>query len=252
MRFSGKTDIGRERNTNEDAYLILEHPPFYIFGVADGMGGHAAGEVASSLVFSVIREFLAANGEGLETMDATEENYFTFLTNMISEANYGIWQASRGNRNYHGMGTTITLALLHRDRYYVAHVGDSRAYSINGEGIRQITRDHSLVEEMVELGQLDKDFAQVHPQRHVLTRALGTNPHVDVDFYQGDFLPGDTLLLCTDGLTSQVREDEILEAFQNPEGGKDAADALVGLANQRGGPDNITVVVVHNTSEVSR
>ncbi len=247
MRYHGRTDTGRERSNNEDAFLTLEIPPLYIFGVADGMGGHAAGEVASTLAFSAVSAFLAENREGLQGMDPTVDNFSTFIFNMVSEANYQIWQASRNSRDHHGMGTTLTLAILWKDHYFVGHVGDSRAYMVHGEGILKITRDHSLVEEMVANGQLDKEDAQNHPQRHVLTRALGTGPYVEVDFFHGAFRKGDILILCTDGLTAMVGEEEILRVSREGTGARETAARLVGMANRGGGPDNITVVVVEHS-----
>lgn len=244
MGYFGRTDIGRERNTNEDAFLILEFPPFYFFGVADGMGGHAAGEVASSLAFLTMRSFLQDNRKGLQGMEPSEENFATFISNMISEANYRIWQDSQTNPEQHGMGTTITLMVLHANKYYIGHVGDSRAYRVQGEEILQLTKDHSLVEEMVENGSLGKAEAINHPQRNVLTRALGTNSEVKMDFYNGRFQEGDFFILCTDGLTSFVTEEEIVHVCQTGAGAKKIADTLVSMANKKGGLDNITVVVI--------
>lgn len=249
MHYHGRTDTGRERNTNEDAFLILEHPPFYIFGVADGMGGHAAGEVASSLAFKSIKAFLKDNLEGLKEMDPSVDNFSTFIFNMISEANYQIWQASQNSRDHHGMGTTVTLGILTNNHFFIGHVGDSRAYVIHEDSILQVTRDHSLVAEMLENGQLDKEEAQNHPQRHVLTRALGTGPYVEVDFFHGEFHKGDIFIFCTDGLTSTVGMEEILLVGREGAKAGEMAATLVGMANQRGGPDNITVVVVKNISD---
>jgi PPM family protein phosphatase len=249
MRYHGRTDTGRERNNNEDAFFVQEYPPFYFFGVADGMGGHAAGEVASSLAFTASGTFIRDNLTGLKDMEPFVENFSTFLFNMISEANYRVYQASRERREHFGMGTTLTLAILWQDHYFVGHVGDSRAYLIHEGGIFRVTRDHSLVEEMVEIGQLDSDAVYNHPQRHVLTRALGSSPFVEVDFFHGDLRPGDRFLLCTDGLTAMVREEEILAASREAAGPRELAATLVELANRRGGPDNITVVVAENAVE---
>jgi PPM family protein phosphatase len=244
MGYFGRTDIGRERSTNEDAFLILEFPPFYFFGVADGMGGHAAGEVASSLAFLSVRSFLKENLAGLQDMEPSSDNFFTFIANMMSEANYQIWQDAQKNLGQHGMGTTLTLLLLHANHYYIGHVGDSRAYRVRGEEILQLTRDHSLVGEMVENGSLAVDEAIHHPQRNVLTRALGTNTDVSTDFYHGIFQEGDIFILCTDGLTSFVTDEEIRDVCQDGSGAMEIADTLIGMANTKGGLDNITVVVI--------
>jgi PPM family protein phosphatase len=244
MAYFGRTDIGRERSTNEDAFLILEFPPFYFFGVADGMGGHAAGEVASSLAFLSVRTFLQENLAGLQGMEPTLDNFSTFITNMISEANYKIWQNSQASPEQHGMGTTLTVLLLHARHYYIGHVGDSRAYRVRGEEILQLTRDHSLVGELVENGSLAKNEAIHHPQRNVLTRALGTNTDVNMDFYHGSFQDGDYFILCTDGLTSFVTEEEIVKVCKDGSGAVEIADTLINMANAKGGLDNITVIVI--------
>ena len=244
MGYFGRTDIGRERSTNEDAFLILEFPPFYFFGVADGMGGHAAGEVASSLAFLSVRSFVQENLAGLQGMEPSSDNFFTFISNMISEANYKIWQDSQANAKQHGMGTTLTLLLLHANHYYIGHVGDSRAYRVRGEEILQLTRDHSLVGEMVENGSLAIDEAFHHPQRNILTRALGTNTDVSMDFYHGGFEEGDIFILCTDGLTSFVTGKEIRGVCRDGRGAIEIADTLINMANTKGGLDNITVIVV--------
>ena len=229
-RYASVTDTGRRRLGNEDAYVVK--PPF--FAIADGMGGARAGEVAARLAAAALEEAKAE-------MQSPDE-----IVALIDEANRRIWERSLRDPETAGMGTTVTSALVDGTAGTVAigHVGDSRAYLLRDGGLEQLTTDHSLVVELVESGVLTPDEAERHPQRSAITRAVGTEPNVEVDVFTVDARAGDVFLLCSDGLTDMLTADEIehviVEADAAP---RPAADALVSAANARGGEDNITVVL---------
>jgi serine/threonine protein phosphatase PrpC len=221
------TDTGRRRRRNEDAYVF--EPP--LFAIADGMGGAQAGEVASRLAAAALKE------SGAET--GGEERIY----DLIQEANRRVYDRSSRDPATSGMGTTITVALVENGNVAFGHVGDSRAYLIRDRRMEQITEDHSLVNELMKSGKLSPEEAEAHPQRSVITRALGTDPDVDVDTFTIEAQVGDVFLLCSDGLTDMVAEDEIFELVDGNRPDIDAAlKALVRAANRSGGEDNITVV----------
>ncbi len=224
---AGATDTGHKRRRNEDAYVC--EPP--LFAVADGMGGHQAGEVASRLAAAALREDVEPEG-GAEHVEA-----------LIREANRRIWQASTEDVTASGMGTTVTVALVEGDSVTIGHVGDSRAYRIRDGGIEQLTDDHSLAAELERSGKLSAEEARMHPQRSVITRALGTEPEVEIDTFTADGRPGDVYLLCSDGLSSMVDDATILAVVEGRRGNlSTTARELVRAANRSGGEDNITVV----------
>ena len=227
--FAGVTDPGRRRRRNEDAYVAV--PP--LFAIADGMGGAQAGEVASGLAAAVLEE---ATGD-----ERGEER----VASLIQEANRRVFQRSSEDAATSGMGTTMTVALLDNADETIAfgHVGDSRAYRVRGGELEQLTDDHSLVGELVRSGRLSPEEAESHPQRSVITRALGTEPDVDVDTFTVEAEPGDIYLLCSDGLTDMISPRDILATVDASDDLDDAARALVSAANAGGGEDNITVVL---------
>lgn len=221
------TDVGQVRQGNEDAFVV--EPPLY--AVADGMGGARAGEVASQLALATITEMQKAGTASLE--------------DEVREANRIVFARAGEDERYAGMGTTLTAVLASPEAIHLAHVGDSRAYLARAGALRQLTRDHTLVDRMVQAGEITRDEAEVHPHRNVLLRALGTEPKVDVDADDVGLLEGDRLLLCSDGLTTMVTEDQILAILGATVGKpQDAADRLVRAANRAGGIDNITVIVL--------
>jgi len=228
-RSAGVSDTGRRRRRNEDSYVC--EPP--LFAVADGMGGAQAGEVASRLAAAVLQE---VNGEQLSRGAIAE---------LIQEANRRVFQRSNEDAAASGMGTTLTVALVESsDTVAIGHVGDSRAYRVRDGRLEQLTEDHSLVGEMMRSGKLSAEEAEAHPQRSVITRALGTEPDVDVDTFTVETQPGDVFLLCSDGLTTMVPDREILSLLDASGGDLErAARRLVEAANRSGGEDNITVVV---------
>jgi serine/threonine protein phosphatase PrpC len=221
------TDTGQVRDHNEDAYIV--EPPLY--AIADGMGGANAGEVASQLALETIGDMQRA-GE-------------TTLDDEVREANRVVFARSGEDTKFAGMGTTVTAALASAEALHLVHVGDSRAYVMRAGSLRQLTRDHTLVDRMVEAGEISRDEADVHPHRNVLIRALGTEPKVDVDALDLGVLEGDQVLICSDGLTDMVTESQISAILDIARGApQDAADRLVRAANRAGGIDNITAIVL--------
>jgi PPM family protein phosphatase len=224
----GRTDVGRQRSANEDS-LVLQ-PPF--FAVADGMGGARAGEVASAIAAEAFDGATAA-GEAAEAQ----------LARILREANRRIYDLAVTDESHRGMGTTLTAAKVHDGEVSLGHVGDSRAYRMRDGELEQITRDHSLVAELERSGQITPEAAEHHPQRSIITRALGPEPDVEVDTYTLSAREGDLFLLCSDGLTSMISDDEVAAILRTSGTLDNAADALIKAANQSGGKDNITVVL---------
>ena len=222
------TDVGRQRDANEDSYVSAEP----MFAVADGMGGAQAGEVASRTAAEVF--------ETTTPPDGTPEQQ---LTSLVLEANRRIYELAQSDDSRRGMGTTLTAAMLDDDGVSVGHVGDSRAYRLRGDKFEQLTHDHSLVAELERSGQLSPGAAEHHPQRSIITRALGPEPEVEVDAHTHAARAGDVYLICSDGLTSMLSDDEVEALLRGEADLHSAADALVRAANQSGGKDNITVVL---------
>lgn len=237
MRSYGKSDVGRIRKTNEDSYVC--YPPD-IFMVADGMGGHAAGEIASNLCTEAVAEYLKKNSP-------QKLNWQEVIKLAIFNANSIIWQAAQTKNECFGMGTTITAVHIDGDNVSWGHVGDSRLYLVRDEKIQQITEDHSIVWELVKKGKITNAEAQVHPKRNILTRAVGTCEEIQVDTGMMAWQAKDKLLLCSDGLTNMVPENEILDIIssQKIQQSPDLiVDELVAKANASGGSDNITAILI--------
>jgi serine/threonine protein phosphatase PrpC len=225
-RSTGLSHPGRRRRRNEDAWVC--HPP--LFAVADGMGGARGGEIASRVAATALGESVDGSGEAR-------------VVALIQEANRQVYERAREDSDASGMGTTITVALFENGIVSIGHVGDSRAYLIRNHKVDQLTEDHSLVAELVRSGRLSPEEAESHPQRSVITRALGTDPDVDVDSFSVEAKPGDLFLLCSDGLTTMVDDEGILDVVEPRRDDLDAAaKELVAEANRSGGEDNITVV----------
>ena len=233
---AGISDPGRKRRRNEDAYVV--EPP--LFAVADGMGGAQAGEVASRLAAAALKgRGAGAGGEGR-------------IVALIQEANRRVYDRSHEDPNVSGMGTTMTVALVEDGQVAFGHVGDSRAYLIRDGSMEQLTEDHSLVAELMRSGKLSPEEAETHPQRSVITRALGTDPDVDVDSFTIAARMGDLFLLCSDGLTTMVPNETILDLVERHRDDMDKAlRALVSAANKGGGEDNITVVAFEIADEAA-
>jgi PPM family protein phosphatase len=232
------SDTGRRRRRNEDNYVVA--PP--LFAVADGMGGAQAGEVASQLAASALE---AGDSDGLDGTDRIDA--------LIQEANRRIYDRASSDPTASGMGTTMTVALVEGMTVAIGHVGDSRAYLVRGDHMEQLTEDHSLVNELVKSGKLSEEEAHAHPQRSVITRAVGTDPDVDVDGFTIEAEEGDVVLICSDGLSDMVEDEEILELIHQHRDDLDkAVRALVQAANRGGGEDNITAVAFRISAEVAQ
>ena len=233
-----RTDIGCLRDHNEDSLVVT--PP--LFAVADGMGGHAAGEVASEIAVRVLSEL------------APEHPDVEALGRAIEEANRAVIQAAREGRGRQGMGTTMTAAMLEGERLVIAQVGDSRAYLLHQGKLQQLTRDHSLMADMIEAGQLTPEEARTHPQRSVITRALGSDAHLHPDIYEINVETGDRLLICSDGLSGMIFDDQIENTLRRVQDPQRCASQLVNEAIAAGGHDNVTVIVADVTgyAEVRR
>jgi protein phosphatase len=223
-----RTDTGRQRRENEDSAFV--HAP--VFVVADGMGGAQAGEVASRIATETFEQGLPGSG-------APEDR----LAELVRDANQRIYDRSRAEHGRAGMGTTLTAAYLADGHLAIAHVGDSRAYLFRDGELTRLTQDHSLVDELVRQGKLTEAQAAEHPQRSIITRALGPEPEVEVDTFSYPMHAGDVLLLCSDGLTSMVAEDRVAQILRSASTLEEAADRLIDEANDAGGRDNITVVL---------
>jgi PPM family protein phosphatase len=229
-RTAGLTDTGRKRRHNEDSFVLS--PP--VFAIADGMGGANAGEVASGLAVEALREAPSGDGDGEGR-----------VVSLIQEANRRVYERALEDAAASGMGTTMTLALLEEDTVRIGHVGDSRAYLIRDGELEQLTEDHSLVGGLVRLGKLTPQEAEQHPQRSVILRAVGVEASVEVDVDPHDLEDGDVYLLCSDGLTGMVPEQEILRVVTTNDGNlQKACQQLIDAANERGGLDNVTAVLV--------
>lgn len=235
LRAAGATDVGRRRRTNEDRFGF--DPGLGLYLVADGMGGHTAGQVASGLAMDAMLEAVRCGtvGDG----SPTER-----LRRAVAAANDLIFGTAEEQPGLAGMGTTLVALLVAGGRAAVAHVGDSRVYRVRAGRIRQLTDDHSLVGELQRRGEISADAAREHPHRHVLTRALGVRADAEPDLAELGFESGDVFVLCTDGLTQHVRDEEIEKSVVAGADLAEACERLVALANARGGEDNITVLLV--------
>ena len=229
-RIGTKTDVGRRREVNEDSFLV--HEPLFV--VADGMGGHVAGDIASSTAIDTIKE---------ESSSANPQDMNT-LARLVLGANSRIWEKAQSDASLRGMGTTCTLLMLDSSKAHFAHVGDSRAYLWREGKLTQVTEDHTLVGRMVKEGRLSADEAERHPQRSIVTRALGVDSVVEVDLMTVDLQEGDRILICSDGLSSMIDSDSIASILEEESDPQVAAERLVDAANEAGGEDNITVVIL--------
>jgi PPM family protein phosphatase len=239
--FAAATDVGRMRKNNEDSYLSTQP----VAAVADGMGGHSAGEVASAIAIEELAA-LGSRGPWENETAATDD-----LKQAILRANRRIRETAAGDRKLNGMGTTLVALLEDGDMVHVANVGDSRGYLLRQGELSQVTVDHSLVQELVDDGRLSPEDAERHPQRSVITRALGIDPEVEFDLFTYKLQVGDRLLLCSDGLSDVVEPAQIRNVLLRVRNSQQAARKLVTVANEQGGPDNITVIVVDAVDEAT-
>lgn len=237
MKAYAATNVGLERSINQDyIYYSLEKCGCLpnLFVVADGMGGHKAGDIAS--------RFTVENLVAL-IRDSKEKDLISAISNAISEVNEKLFEKARESVDYEGMGTTLVVATISGKLLKVANVGDSRLYIV-GNDITQITRDHSLVEEMVLLGKLDRKAARTHEKKNYITRAIGGEKSVEAEMFSVDLKPGDRIIMCTDGLSNMVEDNDILNIVKRSDSSEEAVEGLIKTANDNGGKDNISVIII--------
>lgn len=236
MKTFSKTDVGMVREVNQD-YVYVSDSPIgklpNLFVVADGMGGHKAGDFASHFTVEVVKEELAKS---------VEDEPEAMIKQAITIANQKLIETARQNSKLEGTGTTLVVATVIDQTLYFANVGDSRLYLLNDD-IRQISKDHSLVQEMVRLGGITPEDAKHHPDKNIITRAIGAQEHLEIDFYEYRLKKGDTILMCTDGLSNMVEDDVILRIVKSSRDVVEAVEQLIESAKQNGGNDNIGVVI---------
>jgi PPM family protein phosphatase len=252
---SGLSDVGRVRTNNEDSFRIVEAVNLFI--LSDGMGGEAHGEVASAMAVDVINKYCESENEdsGATMLDEAPANISSQtrrLKNAVTKANLQIFQSAQKNPEQRGMGATITALWLKDTLLSIAHVGDSRAYLLRNGNLQQLTNDHSLVAEQVRRGLITPQQAEESEMQSVLLRALGAHPEVEIDVDEVEIIPRDVLLLCSDGLTRMVTEPEIAGALQAETVPSAAAERLIALANENGGIDNVTVIVVRFEDDANK
>ncbi|HEC12193.1 MAG TPA: Stp1/IreP family PP2C-type Ser/Thr phosphatase [Acidiferrobacteraceae bacterium] len=246
IEITGITDTGQVREHNEDS--IATEPSIGLAVLADGMGGHQAGEVASQIAVEAVTEKINRYIDAREADSKEDENsdsHIEKLVQAVEDANTQILRIAEERPECRGMGATIVAAFFKDDRFSVAHLGDSRMYRLRGDSLKQITDDHSLVQELVRQGMLTPEEAQGSLNKNLITRALGIEDHVTPDINQGKIEEGDLYLLCSDGLTDVVNDEQIRQTLHNANGElEESASTLVNMANEAGGPDNISVILV--------
>ncbi len=245
MRFGVKSDRGKVREINEDSYnVIAGYPGIPVtFIIADGMGGHNSGEIASKTAVDYVSNYiLQSPGSFLESEDLSP-----IVKKVMEEANTDVYKKSLEHEGDRGMGTTLIVTVVHNKKLTIGHVGDSRVYMIRDDSILRLTEDHSFIEELVKNGTLTREEAENHPNKNLITRALGCSDSIQVDTYKYDLKDDDVCVVCTDGLTNMLGEKEIKDIVLNSGDPEIACDKLIMEANERGGEDNITVIVFRNT-----
>lgn len=237
MRSSGKTDIGTKRNENQDCIFVSDEPigPLpNLYIVADGMGGHKAGDKASRMAIDITVDFVEKS---------SIENPIAILKRAMLFANSEIYKAANEETDFNGMGTTMVAAVAKEGKLYVANVGDSRLYAIESD-IKQITMDHSLVEEMIRSGELERKKGRNHPEKNIITKAMGSREEITPDFFEIEIKPDGKYLLCSDGLSNMVEDDEIRDIVVDSYDLEETTQALIDRANYYGGSDNVSVVII--------
>lgn len=242
MRVFAKTDLGKARDVNEDFYYIAsKDDEIKLYILADGMGGYNGGEIASKLATASVKNYIETNFPQIEK---DKEGILKLIGSSIEYANMIVYDKAKENAELENMGTTLEVCLIYNNKAFIGHIGDSRIYRIRQEFMRKLTTDHSYVEQLVKDGTITKEEAENHPKKNMLMKALGCTPYVEPDLMVKGFLKGDTLLMCSDGLTNMVKEEEIYECVR--ENIETSCDKLVQRANEMGGYDNITVLVIQN------
>ncbi len=242
LRILAKSDIGKAREMNQDSfYVSSEEDEVKLFILADGMGGYKGGEIASSIAVNCTKNYIINN---ISKIKKEKEEFLNLINSAVEYANLIVHEKSKEDIELHDMGTTLDICLIYNNRVFIGHVGDSRVYRIRKNIIRKLTTDHSYVEKLVKEGTITKEEAYNHPKKNMLMKALGCNTLVEPDVMCKGFLKDDILLMCSDGLTNMIKDNEIYKILlENPE---DPATALIKKANENGGYDNITTIIVDN------
>ena len=244
MKAYGMTDIGKKRVVNQDNIYVSTRPVGNLpnlFVVADGMGGHKAGDYASRYATDAVVESISAN---------SETDIKKIITKAVEDANSLVFKKSAENEDFRGMGTTLVIAAISGDELTVANIGDSRLYLIEGSSIKQLTQDHSLVAEMVRMGQIDEQEARRRPDKNIITRAIGISEVIHADFFKSKVKSKEYVLLCSDGLSNMLEDSEMLSAVTSSDPLEKKTSMLIDLANQKGGKDNISVIIIEPENEV--
>ena len=238
----GKSDIGKTREMNQDAYYISESSSeVKLYILADGMGGYKGGEIASKLAIKCTKSYIENN---FKETPKDKDSLIQLVASSMEYANMVVYEKSKEDPDLEGMGTTLEICLVYNNRAFIAHVGDSRIYRIRKEFMRKLTKDHSYVQKLVEDGTITKEEADRHPKKNMLMKALGCNAFVEPDVTIKGFLKGDTIIICSDGLTNMLTQEEIYNIATNKF--EYAPSDLIEKANKKGGYDNITVIIIRN------
>ena len=240
MRAFAKTDVGKARDMNQDYYYISKpEDKISIFILADGMGGYNGGEIASKLATMATLGYIQSN---FENIPKEREEILKLIKSAMEYANMVVYEKSKEQKELEGMGTTLEVCLIYNNKLYIGHIGDSRIYRLRGEFFRKLTHDHSYVQKLVKDGTITQEEANHHPKKNMLMKALGCTAFVEPDITVKGFVKDDIVLICSDGLTNMVEEPEIYNILKNE--GTLAAEKLVEKANENGGYDNITAIVI--------
>lgn len=243
MRVFTKTDIGKTRSMNQDSFLVSENNDngLNLYLLADGMGGYKGGEIASKVAITAVNKYIT---QKFDEISKNKESILELIEESIDFANSAIYEESEQDEELQDMGTTLEVVLIYNNRIYIGHIGDSRIYRVRKNKMKKITTDHSYVEKLIQDGEITREESYTHPKKNLLIKALGTDKEVDPDLIYAPLERGDVLIMCSDGLTNMIREDKILEIIK--ENKEDCTTDLVDEANNEGGLDNITVVVIDN------
>lgn len=239
MKAFAKTDIGKAREINQDYYYISTTGKLNLYILADGMGGYNGGEVASKLAIDSVKKYIENN---FEKEKETKESILNLIKSAIEYANIIVYEKSKEVKELEGMGTTLDVCLIYNNKIFIGHVGDSRIYRIRQNVMRKLTKDHSYVQKLIEDGTITREEAMTHPKKNMLMKALGCTPYVEPDVRARNYIAGDILIMCSDGLTNMVKEEEIYKTVI--EDAVEAPKKLIEQANKLGGYDNITVITI--------
>ena len=239
MKAFAKTDIGKAREITQDYYYIPTTDKLDLYILADGMGGYNGGEVASKLAIDSVKKYIENN---FEKEKETKESILNLIKSAIEYANMIVYKKSKEVKELEGMGTTLDVCLIYNNKIFIGHVGDSRIYRIRQNVMRKLTKDHSYVQKLIEDGTITREEAMTHPKKNMLMKALGCTPYVEPDVRARNYIVGDILIMCSDGLTNMVKEEEIYKTVI--EDAVEAPKKLIEQANKLGGYDNITVITI--------